>query len=263
MLSALSYLTAEGWRAVVRVVPARLYVTSAGVMQLDALVLTRRSPLPHDAAAASVEWLAPEEITDGRRCASTASFHVGVCVLELCNGRRPELPTHAVRAARVIVTGATPTLDQPAHWSSALAHFIAMALVKAPLQRPEPAALLEHAWLRGASHAPLAALYAQRPSFDAATDVTSDAASTADTLASTVHDHDHDHRPPDPALTANRGRGGTSLAMMAALRRLWRGEGEGEGEGQSWDAMDVAAAMAAAGLVGAAIVVALALSKRL
>ena len=109
-------------------------------------------------------WMAPETFSqegDGAYDTKVDIWGLGITAIELAQLFPPFHETKSVfKVMMLIVNGDPATLDPATPATPEFHDFLRTALVKDPAERPSAAQLLQHDWIRGARHEPLAALVA-------------------------------------------------------------------------------------------------------
>eukprot|EP00179_Madagascaria_erythrocladioides_P009132 CAMPEP_0198313778 /NCGR_PEP_ID=MMETSP1450-20131203/4662_1 /TAXON_ID=753684 ORGANISM="Madagascaria erythrocladiodes, Strain CCMP3234" /NCGR_SAMPLE_ID=MMETSP1450 /ASSEMBLY_ACC=CAM_ASM_001115 /LENGTH=461 /DNA_ID=CAMNT_0044016793 /DNA_START=20 /DNA_END=1406 /DNA_ORIENTATION=- len=89
-------------------------------------------------------WMAPEVIQEVGYDAKADIWSLGITVIELAQMCPPYANIHPMRAIFMIPSKPPPKLEEAEKFGAGINDFIKTALVKAPAQRPDAAALLKH-----------------------------------------------------------------------------------------------------------------------
>jgi serine/threonine protein kinase len=74
---------------------------------------------------------------------------MGITIIEFADGKPPHHDLHQAKAIMRIVSGKSPTLQDPSAWSPAFSSFLKRFCVKAPEHRDHPHELLTDPFVQG------------------------------------------------------------------------------------------------------------------
>eukprot|EP01083_Nonionella_stella_P217504 780876_1 len=82
--------------------------------------------------SASPYWMAPEVLRQNNYDQKADIWSMGICIIEMCEGKPPLSDLHPLRALRQIPSNPPPSLRKRDEWSDSLHSFLSLCLEKDP-----------------------------------------------------------------------------------------------------------------------------------